>query len=204
MKMATLKKVSVALTLILLFSFLAACSANPKAEDNSQLSSIENNHEEDSLSFMDLVERHLPDNVERTVSRSNLFFIGKYPGTTKYGIFHEKEEVGFIDVGEELALYGSGKIGCGRESHHAYVFFYSTSPKFEVKIIEIGDLDIDEVGEGQYPHIWGVYRNYSVIPKDDAWYTYLGLPDVELERPADFDEIDVYLEEIPAGTILGT
>ena len=69
--MATLKKVSVALTLILLFSFLAACSANPKAEDNSQLSSIENNHEEDSLSFMDLVERHLPDNVERTEAISS-------------------------------------------------------------------------------------------------------------------------------------
>ena len=196
MKMA--KKVSVALTLILLFSFLAACSVNPKAEDNTtQLSSIDNNHEEESLSFMDLVELHLPDNVERTVSRSNLFFIGKYPGTTKYGIFHEKEEVGFIDVGEELTLYGSGKIGCGRESHHAYVFFYCTSPKFEVKIIEIGDVDIDEVGEGKYPHIWGVYRNYSVRPKDASWDPYLGLPDVELKRPEDFDKIDIYLKEIP-------
>ena len=201
MKRLTMK----VLTIIILSSFLAACSANLKAEDNStQLSSIENNHEEESLSFMDLVELHLPDNVERTVSRSNLFFIGKYPGTTKYGIFHEKEEVGFIDVGEELALYGSGKIGCGRESHHAYVFFYSTSPKFEVKIIEIGDVAIDEVGEGPIPHIWGVYRNYSVMPKDASWYPYLGLPDEDLERPADFDEIDVYLEEITAGTVAGT
>lgn len=201
MKITNLKRISVALSLIFLFSFLAACSANPKAEDNSaQL----NTHEEESLSFMDLVELHLPDNVERTVSRSDLFFIGKYPGTTKYGIFHEKEEVGFIDVGEELALYGAGKIGCGRETHHAYVFFYSTSPEFEVKIIEIGDVDIDEVGEGKHPHIWGIFRNYSVIPKNDTWSSYWGLPDVELERPADFDEIEVYLEEIPAETITET
>ena len=49
-------------------------------------------HKKKCLDIMELADKHLPNNVDSTVSRSQLYFIGKYPGTTRYGIFHKKTE----------------------------------------------------------------------------------------------------------------
>ena len=100
----------------------------------------------------------------------------------------------FASGKHSLTLYGAGKIAYGEKTHHAYVFFYVTSPHFKVKIIEISNVDINSVSEGKAPKVYGVNQNYAVIPKDKTWYSYWGLPDKEVKCPKDFDEIEVYLE----------
>lgn len=83
--------------------------------------------------------------IQETVARSDYCFIGKYPNSTKYGVFHKKQELAHFDLGEELIFYGLGGIALGQSSHRAYAFFYVSSPKFKVKIIDLGVENVQAV-----------------------------------------------------------
>lgn len=83
--------------------------------------------------------------IQKTVARSDYCFIGKYPNSTKYGVFHKNQELAHFDLGEELIFYGLGGIALGESSHRAYAFFYVSSPKFKVKIIDLGVENVQAV-----------------------------------------------------------
>lgn len=176
------------------------------------------NKEENNLSFMELQELHLPDTIERTVARGQYAFIGKYPNTTRYGVFHKKKEIAHFDLGEELIFTGSGGIVLGRESHRAFAIFYISSPEFKINIIELKLDNIDEIGHGSIEvgdldelnaakYTWTIGRygpgipilrtankeRYFAIPRKEAWADLLCVPDSDNIACEDFDMIEVDL-----------
>lgn len=205
------RKMIVIVSAILAFTMLVSCStsiaSSPIQEDTTTISSFiqvnETNSNSEELSFMELQELHLPEGVERTVARSQYCFIGRYPDTTKYGIFHEKKEIGYIDLGEELILYGAGGIALGKESNKAYVLFYVSSPTFQVKIVEICPKEkIDSVGQGMdfqeydgpgFPCIQTLNQSYFAIPEKEEWYFLNILPKDGNVSCSDLDVIQVDL-----------
>lgn len=201
---------------ILLLSFimfLGFLSFSVEAKNNKV---IYKEHQSSNLSCMELKDIHLPDNVEGTVARGQYAFIGKYPNTTRYGIFHKKKEIAHIDLGENLIFTGSGGIILGSQSHRAYAVFYVSSPEFRIKIVELKVANIDETGHGSIKvsdltdkdaakYAWSTERHgpgfpilrtvdkerYFAIPQKEAWADLLCVPDSGNVSCKDFDDIQV-------------